>query len=389
MLHPLTSIGGRPLPCPARRITLIAALSLVALATCSGVRAQMSAPVIGRISGGDFSVDQPAASAAIPTIAGEPQSLVSGSRITVRSGTARIELEGGGEILICDAGKLQLLSSGGAITIALDYGSLDLHLDANRSIAVYTALIVATPLTVGGGERETMIGLTQKGDMCLNSLHGAARIEQQFSGQSLLVPQFEEMTLSGGQVTSLNASSAPCGCRSDVARARKPQLPSTHLQETVGIASSPASNNAPAPASAPVQSAAPSNESSAAASAAAPSAPKPLPPGPLVRPPIAPQREIAAADPREIDVPVYKVLMPPLIFDSAAPGAPPEPSAETFVLVRSAHVQDEAVFEGEVAADPKRDRKPNVQSEAAAIPPAPSHGFFHRVGGFFRKIFGG
>lgn len=389
MLHPLRSIGGLPLPRSTRRVALVVALSFLALSACSVAYAQMSAPVIGRISGGDFSVEQPPASAAIPPIAGEPQNLVSGSRITLRSGTARIELEGGGEILICDAGKLQLLSSGGAITIALDYGSLDLHLDANRSIAVYTALIVATPLTVGGGERETMIGLSQKGDMCLNALHGAARIEQQFSGQSLLVPQFEEMTLSGGQVTSLNTSSAPCGCRSDIARARKPQIPAPRLQETVGIATSNASNPAPGPAPVPAQSPAPSNDPPPATPAAVSSAPRSLPPGPLVRPPIAPQREIAAPDPREIDVPVYKVLMPPLIFDSAAPGAPPEPSAETFILVRSTHVQDDAVFEGEVAPDPKRDRKPTAQSEAAAIPPAPSHGFFHRVGGFFRKIFGG
>lgn len=349
----------------------------------------MSALVIGRISGGDFSVEQPPAAAAIPPIAGEPQNLVSGSRITVRSGTARIELEGGGEILICEAGKLQLLSSGGTITIALDYGSLDLHLDANRNIAVYTALIVATPLTVGGGERETMIGLSQKGDMCLNALHGAARIEQQFSGQSLLVPQFEEMTLSGGQVTSLNTSSAPCGCRADVARARKPQAPATRLQETVGIASSAVSSAAAAPVPAPAQSAAVPNDPPVAFAALAPSSPKSRAAGPLVHPPIPPQRQAAASDSRQIDVPVYKVLMPALIFDSAAPGAPPDPSAETFILVRSAHVQDDAVFEGEVTSDPKRDRKPSVESEAAAMPSAPSHGFFHRVGGFFRKIFGG
>lgn len=386
MLHRLRSFGGLPLRCLKRSVALRIALLLPTLSVCSAARAQMSAPVIAHISGGDFSVDQPAALAALPQIAGEPQSLVSGSRIAVRSGTARIELEGGGEILICDAAKLQLLSSGGSITIALDYGSLDLHLDANRNIAVYTALIVATPLTVGGGDRETTIGLTQKGDMCLNSLHGAARVEQQFSGQSLLVPQFEEMTLSGGQVTSLNTSAAPCGCRADVARVRKPQSPPARLQETVGIASS--ATPAPSSAPAPTPAAPPSNDPPAASTAAAPM-PKSLPPGPLVRPPIAPQHEASAPDPRQIDAPVYKVLMPPLIFDSAAPGAPPEPSAETFILVRSAHVQDDAVFEAEVAPDPKRDHKPNVQSEAAAIPSAPSHGFFHRVGGFFRKIFGG
>ena len=355
----------------------LAAAFFLSLTLAPASRAQMSTRIIGHISGGDFSVEHPASAALPPEVAGVAQSLVSGSRITVRSGTAQIELEGGGEIFICDTGKLQLLSSSGAITIALDYGSLDLRLDANRSIAVYSALIIATPLTVGGGERETMIGLSQKGDMCLNALHGAARVEQQFSGQSLLVPQFEEMTLAGGQVTSLNGSSAPCGCRADVAKLHRQQAPPVHLQESIGIASSPAVEPISTPSSAP-----------AATTAATNPAPKALPSGPLVSPPIAPRQSAAALDPSQIDVPVYKVLMPPLIFDAASPGAPPDPTPETFVLVRSAHVQDDAVFEGEVAADPKRDRPARAETAAQATPEAP-HGFFHRVGGFFRKIFGG
>jgi hypothetical protein len=339
--------------------------------------AQMTAPIIGHISGGDFSIEQPANAMLPPAAIGTDQPLVSGSRILVKSGNAHIVLEGGGDIFICESGRMQVLTSGASLTLALDYGALDLQLESSRSVAVYTPLIIATPLTVGGGQMETMIGLSQKGDLCLSAIRGAARVEQQLSGQSLLVPQFEQMTLSGGQVTELNSSSAACGCRADIAKARKPQTPSTHLRESVGVVAvhSPTSATLSAP-----QPAATSDSSRVLE-------PKSAPVGPQISAPVAPS-QAAAPDPREIDAPVYKVLMPPLSFDAKSPGAPPEATPETFVLLRSAHVQNEAIFEGEVALDPKRDRAPKAANAAQMADEAP-HGIFHRIGGFFRRIFGG
>ena len=339
----------------------------------------MTAPIIGHISGGDFSLEQPANAMLPPAAFGTDQPLVSGTRIVVKSGNAHIVLEGGGDIFICESGRMQLLTSGPSLTLALDYGALDLQLNSTSVVAVYTPLIIATPLTVGGGQTETMIGLSQKGDLCLSAIHGAARVEQQLSGQSLLVPQFEQMTLSGGQVTSLNTSSAACGCRADIAKVRKPQPPSTHLRESVGVVAvhSPTSSTLSAP------------PQPAATSDAPPVLqPKTVPSGPQISAPVAPMQTSPTPDPREIDAPVYKVLMPPLTFDAKSPGAPPDATPETFILVRSAHVQNEAVFEGEVAPDPKRDRAAKASNAAQMADEAP-HGFFHGVGRFFKHLFGG
>ena len=341
--------------------------------------AQMTAPIIGHISGGDFSLEQPASGMLPPAAIGTEQPLVSGTRIVVKSGNAHIVLEGGGDIFICESGRMQLLTSGASLTLALDYGALDLQLNSHSVVAVYTPLIIATPLTVGGGQTETMIGLSQKGDLCLSAVRGAARVEQQLSGQSLLVPQFEQMTLSGGQVTGLNSSSAACGCRADIAKARKPQPPSTHLRESVGVVAvhSPTSGTLSAP------------PQPAATSDAPPVLqPKTVSSGPQISAPVAPTQTSPAPDPREIDAPVYKVLMPPLTFDAKSPGAPPDPTPETFILVRSAHVQNEAIFEGEVAPDPKRDRAAKASNSAQMADEAP-HGFFHEVGRFFKHLFGG
>src|SRR6266849_2827882 len=75
--------------------------------------------------------------------------LASGSDVLVRSGQARLELAEGGEIGICGPAHFSLLKSGGAVTLALDYGRIHARLLGSPALAIYTPLIVATPMAIG------------------------------------------------------------------------------------------------------------------------------------------------------------------------------------------------------------------------------------------------
>lgn len=371
--------------------------------------AQVSPRIIGRVEGDDFAIEADPGSAP-PAIAIAGQ-LFSGAHVTVKGGDARVMLDSGGAISVCGAARFQILSSNGAITLVLEYGQLDLHLDAASNVVVYTPLIVATPLSIGGGERETLVGLARSGDMCLRAPHGAARIEQQLSGQSLLVPQFGEISLAGGQVVAMDAPAGECACSVDEAKLRTKRAPATTTTvETIGaLASSRATHESAAappprsPASAPAAQSAPQIPIEAPApapglaSSSAQSEPSPPPmlfSGPAVQQP--PQAPRAAADPTvpppappDSEVPIYKVLVPPLTFDAFNPAPPPNPDPETFILVRSVRVQPDVVFTERVEGKGKQ------QTDVASVNPSgktngqpQSRGFFSSVGHFFRHIFG-
>jgi hypothetical protein len=193
----------------------IPALALVFFGAV-GTRAQTTREFVGRVEGHDFVVEN---SIGEPVPAGEQANLLSsGNRLVVRSGQARILLEGGGDILICGAAQLDLLKSQGSITIALDHGTLHVHVKKSDPVSVFTPLVLATTVAIGGGERDVTVGLEQSGQMCIRAISGAVRVGQQLSGESLLVPQFGGLTLSGAQINAVSASAPGCTCEADAAR---------------------------------------------------------------------------------------------------------------------------------------------------------------------------
>ena len=193
--------------------------------------AQLSPEIIGRVEGLDFSVD-PAPGA--PQVAGDASNqLTSGSRIVVRSGQARIILQDGAEILICGAARLQLLKSGEAMTVALDYGTLRVHVESASPIAIYTPQVIATTVAVGGA-RDATIGLDQDGHMCIRSALGAVRVQQQFGDQTLLVPQFGTLSLSGSQIAPTSQSATGCTCNLDAAKLYPPHVEVTRRGDISG-----------------------------------------------------------------------------------------------------------------------------------------------------------
>ena len=285
--------------------------------------------------------------------------LGSGSEVTVRAGQARLALAEGGEIGICGPANFSLLKSGRAVTLALNYGQVHARLDGTTPLTVYTPLIVAVPIAIAGGAREATVGLERSGAMCVVAARGAVRIEQQLTGQILLVPQSGEVALTGGQLESLHGAAGSCQCEIPAAR------------------SAPLEGPIPPEVSVPIAGT----------------------PGNLTQPPQMPQPS-AALKPKEelkppaIDEPIYKVYMPALTFDARSPAPPPGPSPEMIVLVRRVRVRPVAVFHGRVTSPPAPPRvTPPVVHAANADETAPprqtstqDNSMMRRVTTFFRRL---
>jgi hypothetical protein len=329
---------------------LVIALVFFGAAT---TRAQTPREPVGRVEGHDFVVEN---SIGEPVPAGEQANLLSsGSRLVVRSGQARILLEGGGDILICGAAQIDLLKSQGSITIALNHGTLRVHVKKSDPVAIFTPLVLATTVAIGGGERDVTIGLEQSGQMCIRAISGAVRVGQQLSGESLLVPQFGGLTLSGAQINAVSASAPGCTCEADAARLAPPRVSVTPQIPGANIAVAEI-----LPQFSAQQIGTPLQQTSSAADASTP--------------------PVVAESP-------LSVLMPSLVFNASSPDEPPDAAIETVALARSVRIREDTIVRGTV------EPKGNVASVPAVKKASDSNadhpGVFAKIGGFFRKLFGG
>jgi hypothetical protein len=317
------------------------ALALL-ISAAAEIRAQSASELVGRVEGHDFVVEN---SIGEPVPAGElAEHLSSGNRLVVRSGQARIILEGGGDILICGAAQLELLKAQGAITIALDHGTLRVHVRKSDPVSVFTPLVLATTVSIGGGERDVTVGLEPSGEMCIRAKSGAVRIGQQLSGESLIVPQFGGLTLSGGQISAVSASAPGCTCEADVAKLAPPRANVTQIVpgENIAIAD-------PSPHFSTQQIGAPLPQASSTSNADVP---------PVV------------------DNSTVTMLMPPLVFNVSSPDEPDDAALETIALARSVRVREDTVIHGTV------EPKGTPGSTSAAKKKS-------GISEFFRRLFGG
>ena len=303
--------------------------------------------IVGRIEGDDLAV-KTTTSAGIEIDAG-PTVVANGSDVTVRSGHALILLDSGGEISVCGPAHFTVVNSTGAITLALDYGRVHPALDSSAIFTIYTPSVVATPVAISGARRDMTLGLGQDGEMCILTARGAMRIEPQFGGQSLIVPQGGIVNLSGGQVESLHSDVSACSCDFPRANVVRPH---------------------PSPSPSPAREIAALSH--------------PLQPNP--------KKADTMAPPVVSQEPVYTVIMPPLSFDASSPAPPPDPSPETILLVREIRMRPSVVFRGHVNPAPPQ----AVPSTAAPPPPKPvddrreetQPGLMTRVRTFFQKLAG-
>ncbi len=321
-------------------------LALLCLAPAL-LHAQAAPETVGRIEGDDIAVK---GAVSVEFVNGQNTTmLASGSNVTVRSGQARIVLVEGGEIGVCGPAHFSLLKSGGAITLALDYGRVHARLENAVGLTVYTPLIVATPLAISDA-RDATIGLETTGAMCALAARGAVRIEQQLTGQSLLVPQSGEIQIADGQLETLRNAAGSCQCEILSARAEPPFRP---LELSAPLRASMAR---------------PSPSEQKKDSADAPEPPR------------------IPAD----EEPIYKVFMPPLTFNAAAPEPPPDPSPASILLAREVRVRPSVIFRGHVEAAPLPPPAPPPPLAAtgrqdASPKPKKERGLVARIVNFFKR----
>src|SRR5208282_2278578 len=276
---------------------------------------------VGAIEGDSISIEGPMS---VEVVHGLVRTVLrSGSDVRVKSGQARIELVEGGQVLICGPAHFSVLKSGGALTVALESGTVHVHLENDLALTVYTPQIQARPISIGNGPEDVLVGLDAAGTMCIRANKGAVRIEQQLTGQSLLVPQSGDVSLSNGQIESLRTATGSCTCEEEMVA--KPAPPASEVsmlatQEEIKKAAEEQREADPPPA--------------------------------------------AAAAPEEKPEPIYQVFMPPLRYDANAK-VQPEFDPSLIVLVRRVRVRPTLIFQGKVEGDPVI-----AQVTPPAVPPA-------------------
>ena len=299
--------------------------------------------VIGAIEGDAVSVQGPmimdSANGQVRTI------LRSGSEVRVKSGQAHIDLVEGGNITICGPAHFSLLKSGGGLTIALDMGTVHAHIEGQLVLTVYTAQIQAHPVAIGNGPQDALVGLDTSGAMCIRANKGAVRIEQQLTGQSLLVPQNGDVSLTNGQLESLQSSPGHCACELQVSAKQ-----SVVVTQVSALASTEELKKKAADAR-------------------------------LAPPP--------QAAPEAKEEPIYQVFMPPLQYDAKAK-VQQEYDPNLIILVRRARVRPTLIFQGKVEGDPVVAQvvappPPNLQKSEEGKKPADDSPW-NRVRTFFHRL---
>jgi hypothetical protein len=290
---------------------------------------------VGSIDGKAIAVTGPMT---VETVDGQLVTMLrSGSDIRVKSGSATIKLVEGGQIAICGPAHLSVLKSGNALTIALDTGTIHAHIEHEPNLTMYTPQIQAQPVAIGDSAKDTIVGFDSAGSMCIRSLRGALRLEQQLTGQNVLVPQGGDVFLANGQIDSVHTGAGErCICELKVVEAVKTSMEISRLATTEEIHKEPQPRDI---------------------RDVKPRQPSPLdagqPTAPVVEAQKAPQNipkveAIKPAAPKE--EPIYQVYVPPLIFDANAK-VQPEIDPKMIVLVRHVRVRPTLIFQGKVEGD--------------------------------------
>src|SRR3989454_7334464 len=331
-----------------RRATLPAAcLAILCVALIAAASARPDGPLtdsVGVIEGESISVTGPMS---VEVVQGQVKTVLrSGGDVRVKSGTARIDLVEGGQISICGPAHLSVLKSGGSLTIALDTGTIHVHIEDHLAVNIYTPQIQAQPVAIGAGPRDALVGFNASGAMCIRATRGAIRVEQQLTGQSVLIPQAGDVLLLNGQFDGLRSSAGHCACELQIAKTTRPQ------PEVSRIASA--------------------EEMRKQVIAAKPNA-QPTPVGP----------------PSAKEEPIYQVFMPPLVYDANAK-VQPEIDPRMVVLVRRVRVRPTLIFQGRVEGVAVAAVTPPPAATNAPKSAAPSSAsFVDRVRNFVRKLWTG
>ena len=340
--------------------------------------AQSAPGAVARIEGADVSVEGGGAAAANISGAGGLSYVFNGSIVTVHTGRAKLAFAVGGEVDICGPAKITVLDSAGSITLALSIGRIHLQLPAGSPVRVFTPTIIATPIDISGAARDITLGLDLNDSLCVLATSGALRLEQQFTGEGLIVPQAGDFLIAPGKLVPTAGVSGNCECTAMQAQSAPP--PNIPL---MGVSSA---SQLQMPDASPVQ--------PPAAGDGKPAIPPPADPNVQLRvlakedeahPLPQPDKNVPPPPPPTA-MPIYKIVMPPLGFSASSPSPPEDPSLDAVLLVRTVHVEPEYEFSGHVDA-------PALVSTAPVAAPKTKEPKPQKSGGGFwaglKRLFGG
>ena len=410
-------------------------LGTLALCAVAPVRAQQPPPdAVGQVEGNDITVDGGTA-AVVGTSTRAPQMFVTnGSVLTVHSGTAVMTLFAGGEVDICGPAKITILRSSGAITLALNFGRMRVQLPPKTSLRVFTPTVIGTPLDISGGARDVTMGLNLDDSMCVVASSGAIQLANQFTDQTLIVPQSGEFFLSAGQLQPVAGKPGSCQCTAT--KSQPPPPPPAQIPEFAQTAPPPpalALTPAPqapanvAPLAAPPVTVEPQYVQTAPAApaprssmGAAPTTPPALADQPLAavvpvaptgepapppieysvpasvseaHPVVPPARQLPAGGAPAGPAPTYMAVLPTLMYSASSPEPPGDLTPDMTFLIRTARVEPQWNFTGTVAAPEfVAAMRQSLGEEAPKQPPAADstapkkrHGFWSGL----KRLFGG
>ena len=329
--------GNKPRRQSVATLYAAALLALLAIfaAAAPPLHAQEHWPpgAVARFTGDDISFEGSALGPPIP--GGTSFFISSGTVLTVHSGDARLNFPGGGIVDICGPAKLTLLESNTVYTIALNFGRVHVQLADPTQLHVFTPFVMATPISIAEEARDLTIGLDINDRMCVFAAQGAARLEDQFSSEGLMVPQLGEFFLSGEKLAPTGGEAGTCRCFGrQAANQQTPMLAPQQKSTQPAIARStapPAQPAAQAPSQTAVQPPAhPAVQPPArpvAPPAAAPTYATTQPPPPTPAPthitPSKPQRPAtSAANQPAPSAPAVAASQPPSVTPATTPASP-------------------------------------------------------------------
>jgi hypothetical protein len=323
------------------RFLVCAVLFASSLAGTAAPADNPPADAIGVIEGEAISVEGPMT---VEVVRGQVKTMLrSGSDVHVKAGQARIDLVEGGQIMICGPAHFSMLKAGGAITLALDSGTIHAVISSEVALNIFTAQIQARPISIGNGAEDVLVGLDNAGAMCIRANKGAVRVEQQLTGQSVLVPQSGDVSLTNGQIESLRASAGHCLCT--LQTVMKPMTSGTEISQLAtkdDIKKKAAETKVPVPPENAAQS----------------------------------------------DEPVYQVFMPPLQYDAKAK-VQADFDPNLIILVRRVRVRPTLIFQGRVEGNPvvAQAGGPLPATKSLPTPQKPAEeSTWTRVKTYFRKL---
>ena len=328
---------------PAVAVTILAAALFAAAAARPD---DPGTDAVGVIDGESIAVSGPMR---VETVHGQVKTVLrSGSDVRVKSGTARIDLVEGGSITACGPAHFSVLKSGTSLTVALDSGTIHAHIEGDPALTIYTPQIQAQTISIGGGQQDILVGFDTPGAMCVRANRGAVRLEQQLTGQNIVVPQAGNVLVLNGQLDSLRTSAGHCAC--------EPQMAKPISSPDVEV-SRPATTQE------------------------------------LREKPLEPKTaaETAPAEKSSVkEEPIYQVFMPPLVYDAHAK-VQPEFDPKMIVLIRRVRVRPTLIFqgrvEGETVATALPPPTPAASTGNVSKPPARANdSFVDRVRTFVRKL---